>query len=80
VLGVATFGSVFLNQAALPGAQPTVSAITVTLALVVVALVGCAVASVAMVRAQRSVAVAFGDAQASPSESADEAAVAVEAA
>src|SRR4029077_3972596 len=42
VLGVATFGSVFLNQAALPGAQPTVGAITLTLALIVIALVGCA--------------------------------------
>jgi predicted MFS family arabinose efflux permease len=61
VLGVATFGSVFLNQAALPGAQPTVSAITLTLALIVIALLGCAVASTAMVRAQRSAAVAFGD-------------------
>jgi MFS family permease len=84
VLGVATFGSVFLNQAALPGAQPTVGAITVTLALVVVALVGCAVASVAMVRAQRSVAVAFGDALATPAPgvngSAEEGAVAIEAA
>jgi EmrB/QacA subfamily drug resistance transporter len=62
VLGVATFGSVFLNQAALPGTQPTVGAITLTLSLIVVALVGCAVASTAMVRAQRSPAAAFGDA------------------
>jgi len=61
VLGVATFGSVFLNQAALPGAQPTVTAITLTLALIVIALLGCAVASTTMVRAQRSAAVAFGD-------------------
>jgi hypothetical protein len=45
----------------LPGAQPTVSAITLTLALIVIALLGCAVASTAMVRAQRSAAVAFGD-------------------
>jgi MFS family permease len=62
VLGVATFGSVFLNQATLPGSQPTVGAITLTLGLIVAALVGCAVASSAMVRAQRSTAVAFGDA------------------
>lgn len=62
VLGVATFGTVFLNQAALPGSQPTVGAITFTLALIVIALVGCAVASTAMVRAQRSASVAFGDA------------------
>ena len=62
VLGVATFGTVFLNQAALPGTQPTVGAITLTLALIVVALVGCAVASTAMIRARRSASVAFGDA------------------
>jgi len=68
VLGVATFGSVFLNRAALPGAQPTVSAITVTLTLVVVALVACAVASVAMIRAQRSPAAALGDEPAAKTE------------
>ena len=78
MLGVATFGSVFLNQATLPGAQPTVRSITITLALIVVALVGCALASTAMVRAQRSTAVAFGDAPAGAS--AEDGAVAVEAA
>ena len=62
VIGVATFGSVFLNEAALPGIQPTVGAITVTLVLIVIALLSCAVAATAMVRAQRSPSVAFGDA------------------
>ena len=54
VIGVATFGSVFLTEAALPGVHPTASAIALTLWLIVVALVACAIASIAMVRAQPS--------------------------
>ena len=54
VVGVATFGSVFLTQAAIPGPHPTVDAIAITLGLIVVAVVGCAVASTIMVRAQRA--------------------------
>jgi hypothetical protein len=52
VLGVATFGSVFLTQAALPGIHPTATAISQTLWLIAAALIGCAVASSVMVRAQ----------------------------
>jgi hypothetical protein len=52
VLGVATFGSVFLTQAAVPGAHPTASAIAETLWLIVAALVACAIASLAMTMAQ----------------------------
>jgi hypothetical protein len=52
VIGVATFGSVFLTQAALPGPHPTATAIAQTLWLIVAALVGCAIASSVMVRAQ----------------------------
>ncbi len=52
VFGVATFGSVFLTVAAEPGLHPTASAIALTLWLIVAALVACAVASIAMVRAQ----------------------------
>ena len=52
VIGVATFGSVFLTQAAVPGIHPTATAISETLWLIVAALVGCAVASSVMVRAQ----------------------------
>ena len=52
VIGVATFGSVFLTQAAVPGVHPTASAMALTLRLIVAALLACAVASVAMVRAQ----------------------------
>jgi EmrB/QacA subfamily drug resistance transporter len=52
VIGVATFGSVFLTQAALPGAHPTATAIAQTLWLIVAALIGCAIASSVMVRAQ----------------------------
>jgi len=54
VIGVATFGSVFLTQAAVPGLHPTASAIAVTLWLIVAALVACAIASGAMIRAQRA--------------------------
>jgi EmrB/QacA subfamily drug resistance transporter len=54
VIGVATFGSVFLTQAAVPGVHPTASAIGLTLWLIVAAVVGCAIAAMAMVRAQRS--------------------------
>jgi hypothetical protein len=52
VLGVATFGSVFLTQAALPGPHPTATAISQTLWLIVAALIGCAIASSVMVRAR----------------------------
>jgi MFS family permease len=52
VVGVATFGSVFLTQAVMPGVHPTASAIALTLWLIVAALIACAVASLAMVRAQ----------------------------
>ena len=52
VIGVATFGSVFLTQAAVPGPHPTATAISQTLWLIVAALVGCAIASSVMVRAQ----------------------------
>lgn len=52
VIGVATFGSVFLTQAAVPGIHPTATAISQTLWLIVAALVGCAIASTVMVRAQ----------------------------
>jgi MFS family permease len=52
VLGVATFGSVFLTEAAVPGIHPTASAIALTIWLIVAALLACAVASTLMVRAQ----------------------------
>ena len=52
MIGVATFGSIFLTQAALPGAHPTATAISETLWLIVAALIGCAIASSVMVRAQ----------------------------
>jgi hypothetical protein len=52
VIGVATFGSVFLTVAAEGGAHPTANAIALTLWLIVAALVACAVASLAMIRAQ----------------------------
>jgi hypothetical protein len=58
VIGVATFGSVFLTQAAVPGVHPTASAMALTLRLIVAALLACAIASVAMVRAQPFRAVA----------------------
>src|SRR5205823_11845000 len=50
--GVATFGSLFLTEAVVPGPHPTASAMALTLWLIVAALVACAIASVAMVRAQ----------------------------
>jgi EmrB/QacA subfamily drug resistance transporter len=53
VVGVATFGSIYLTQAALPGVHPTASAVSLTLWLIVAAIVGCAIASAALVRAQR---------------------------
>ena len=56
VIGVATFGSIFLTQAAVPGVHPTASAIATTLWLIVAALVACAIASTAMVRAQPATA------------------------
>jgi EmrB/QacA subfamily drug resistance transporter len=52
VLGVATFGSVFLTQAAGSGVHPTASAMASTLWLIVAALVACAIASLAMIKAQ----------------------------
>ena len=57
VVGVATFGSVFLTEAVVPGPHPTASAISLTLWLIVGALLACAIASTAMVRAQSSAAV-----------------------
>ena len=47
----------------MPGAHPTASAIGLTLWLIVAAVVGCAIASVAMVRAQRARAAVAGDAE-----------------
>jgi len=52
VIGVATFGSVFLTQAAPPGPHPTATAIAQTRWLIVAALVGCAFASSVVIRAQ----------------------------
>ena len=52
MIGVATFGSIFLTEAQLPGAHPTASAIALTLWLIVADLVACAVASLIMVRAR----------------------------
>jgi hypothetical protein len=57
VMGVATFGSVFLTQAAVPGVHPTASAIALTLWLIVAALVACAITSLVMVMAQPAGAV-----------------------
>ena len=56
VFGVATFGSVFLTEAVLPGVHPTASAIALTLWLIVADLVACAVASLVMVRAPSAAA------------------------
>jgi len=56
VFGVATFGSVFLTAAVLPGVHPTASAIALTLWLIVADLVACAVASLVMVRAPSAAA------------------------
>jgi EmrB/QacA subfamily drug resistance transporter len=53
VIGVATFGSVYLTQAAVAAPNASASAITLTIGLIVIAVVGCAIAAVAMVRAQR---------------------------
>jgi EmrB/QacA subfamily drug resistance transporter len=63
VIGVSTFGSVFLTQAALPSAHPTADAITETLGLIVLALVGCAIASSVMVRQQRTGAVVVSESE-----------------
>ena len=52
VIGVATFGSVFLTRAAVAGVHPTADAVALTLWLIVAALIGCAIASLAMIRAQ----------------------------
>ena len=52
VLGVATFGSVFLTQAAVPGPHPTADAMSETLWLIVARCLACAVAATVMVRAQ----------------------------
>jgi predicted MFS family arabinose efflux permease len=54
VIGVATFGSIFLTAAVRPGVHPTASAIALTLWLIVADLVACAVAALAMIRAQRA--------------------------
>ena len=59
VIGVSTFGSVYLTLAAQPGANASASAIADTLWLIVGALVACAIASTAMVRAQRASIVAI---------------------
>jgi hypothetical protein len=63
VIGVATFGSVFLTEAVVPGAHPTADAIALTLWLIVAALVACAIASLAMVRAQPAPVAAAVDAE-----------------
>jgi MFS family permease len=63
VIGVATFGSVFLTRAAVPGVHPTADAVALTLWLIVAALVACAVASLAMVRAQPTTSVLGVDAE-----------------
>jgi len=63
VIGVATFGSVFLTLAAVPGVHPTADAVALTLWSIVAALVACAIASLAMVRAQPANAVAGIDPQ-----------------
>jgi hypothetical protein len=58
VIGVATFGTIFLTEAVVPGAHPTASAIALTLWLIVADLVACAVASLVMVRSQAAAATA----------------------
>jgi MFS family permease len=63
VIGVATFGSVFLTEAVIPGVHPTASAIALTLWLIVADLVACAVVSVVMVRAQPATDVLGVDAE-----------------
>jgi predicted MFS family arabinose efflux permease len=57
VIGVATFGSVFLTRAAASGVHPTASAMALTLWLIVAALMACAIASLAMIKAQATNAV-----------------------
>jgi cytochrome bd-type quinol oxidase subunit 2 len=74
VIGVATFGSVFLTLAAEPGVHPTADAIALTLWLIVAALVACAIASLAMVRAQPARTVAGIDPQPDAIEGAGDAA------
>jgi len=74
VIGVATFGSVFLTEAVLPGAHPTASAIALTLWLIVADLVACAVASLVMVRAQPATAVVAVNAETTEIEVAGDAA------
>jgi hypothetical protein len=71
---VATFGSIFLTEAIVPGAHPTASAIALTLWLIVADLVACAVASLVMVRAQPAAAVAALDGEAREIEVASDAA------
>jgi len=52
VIGVATFGTIFLTEAVMPGIHPTASAIALTLWLIVADLVACAIVSLVMVRAR----------------------------
>ena len=72
VLGVATFGSVFLARAGQPGPHPTADAMTLTLGAIIIAILVCGAASVAMLRAQRTSSTTSGapqdgrDADASP--------------
>ena len=61
VIGVATFGSIYLTEAVIPGVHPTASAIALTLWLIVADLVACAVASLVMVRARPATAVMGAD-------------------
>ena len=63
VIGVATFGTIFLTEAVVPGAHPTASAIALTLWLIVADLLACAVASLVMVRAQPVTAAVGVDAE-----------------
>ena len=63
VIGVATFGTIFLTAAVVPGAHPTASAIALTLWLIVADLLACAVASLVMVRAQPVTAAVGVDAE-----------------
>jgi EmrB/QacA subfamily drug resistance transporter len=74
VIGVATFGSIFLTEAVIPGVHPTASAIALTLWLIVADLVACAVASLVMVRARPAAAVMGADDAVSEVEVAGEAA------
>ena len=74
VIGVATFGSIFLTEAVIPGVHPTASAIALTLWLIVADLVACAVASLVMVRARPATAVMGEDVAVSEVEVAGEAA------